>query len=81
MSLSKTTTVDKIEVVGEFKTLLVKEITKITEDGNIVAEKLHRSSHQPDTDVSTLPADVQLVANAVWTQAIKDAYAESLEVE
>lgn len=81
MSLTKTTTIDKIEVVGEFKTLLVKEITKITEDGNVVAEKLYRSSHQPDTDVSTLPADVQLVANAVWTQAIKDAYAESLEVE
>lgn len=78
MSLTKTTTIESINVVGEFKTLLVKEVTKVMDGDTLVAESNNRSSHQPDTVVSTLPSEVQTVANAVWTQAVKDAYAESL---
>lgn len=78
MSLTKTTTIDSINVVGEFKTILVREVTKVMDGETLVAESNHRSSYQPDTDVSTLPSDVQTVANAVWTQAVKDAYQASL---
>jgi len=79
MSLTKTTTIDSISVVGEFKTLLVKESTKVMDGDVLVAEKNHRASYQPDTDVSTLPEEVQTVANAVWTQAVKDAFQASVD--
>lgn len=77
MSLTKTTSIYSINIVGDFKTLLVREITKVMDGETLVAESNHRSSYQPDTDISTLPSEVQTVANAVWTQAVKDAYAES----
>ena len=80
MSLTKTTTIDSINIVGEFKTIFVKEVTKITDGEELVAEKTHRSSYQPDTNISTLPEEVQAVANLVWTQEVKDAFQASLPV-
>jgi len=80
MSLTKTTTIDSINIVGEFKTIFVKEVTKITDGQELIAEKNHRYSYQPDTDISILPEEVQAVANLVWTQEVKDAFQASLPV-
>ena len=80
MSLTKTTTIDSINIVGEFKTIFVKEVTKITDGQELITEKNHRYSYQPDTDISILPEEVQAVANLVWTQEVKDAFQASLPV-
>ena len=45
MSLTKTTTIDSINIVGEFKTIFVKEVTKITDGQKLIAEKNHRYSY------------------------------------
>ena len=52
MSLSKTTVLDKVEFVGDYRFLQVRERTDIIEtiDGvdSIVSSSFHRSSYNPD---------------------------------
>ncbi len=74
MAITKSTSNEVIEVVGEYKLIGVKKITTINEDGEVISKSNHRSTYSPDTDVSTLDADVAAVASAVWTQEVKDAY-------
>jgi hypothetical protein len=74
MAITKSTSNEVIEVVGEYKFIGVKKITTINEDGEVISKSNHRTTYSPDTDVSTLDADVAVVANVVWTQAVKDEY-------
>ena len=74
MAITKSTSNEVIEVVGEYKLIGVKKITTINEDGEVISKSNHRTTYSPDTDVSTLDADVAVVANVVWTQAVKDEY-------
>ena len=78
MSLTKTITIDSINVVGELKTILVRKVTKVMDGETLIAKSNHRSSYQPDTDVSTLPSEVQAIANAVWTNEVIAAYNEQI---
>ncbi|MDA8928882.1 hypothetical protein N9I79_01815 [Gammaproteobacteria bacterium] len=78
---------DKIEVVGDYKTIQVRTATVIKEDGVELSRSFHRhtvecvSSVQDedgnwthtDTDVSGESTEVQGIATAVWTTAVKTA--------
>ena len=78
---------DKIEVVGDYKTIQVRTSTVIKEDGVEISRSFHRhtlecvSSAQnednswthTDTDVSSESAEVQGIAAAVWTTTVKNA--------
>lgn len=74
MSLIKQTTIDKIEIVGDFKTIQVKEKTSVLEDGNEISSSYHRSMYPIfDYDsISDLPVEIQPYAQGVWTE---DLYA------
>lgn len=74
MALTKNVIEDKIEVVGEFKTVQVRTATVIEEDGVELSRTFHRHSINPTDDISNESAEVQGICNAVHTQAIKDAY-------
>ena len=84
MALTERVENDKIEVVGKYKTVQVRQATVIEKDGVEIARTFHRKSLQPgtlnesdalvDTDLSGEDADVAGVATAVWTDAIKEAY-------
>ena len=83
MALSETIEYDKIEVVGEFKNVQVRQATVIKKDGTEIARSFHRYVLTPDMDLSTRsePNEVVAICNAAWTQEIKDAwkaYQESL---
>ncbi|WMM95706.1 hypothetical protein HTVC309P_gp40 [Pelagibacter phage HTVC309P] len=78
MAITKTTEVDKIEIVGLYKTLQVRQATVIKEDGVEISRTFYRYSLPPDADISNEPSDIQNVCNAVWTQEIKDAYAADI---
>lgn len=78
MALSKEISNEIIEVVGEYKIISVKKVTTVLEDSTVISKSNHRLTYAPDTDVSTLDADVAAIANLVWTQDVKDAYKESL---
>ena len=87
MAITKEIIEDKIEVVGDYKTIQVRTATVIKEDGVELSRSFHRhaldcvSSVQndddswthTDTDVSGESTEVQGIASAVWTDTIKAA--------
>jgi len=88
MAITKTIEIAKIEVVGEYKAVQVATDTVITEDGTELSRGRHRHVVHPgtlndsdalvDTDITGESAEVQAVANAVWTDAVKDAWKDKL---
>ena len=83
MAITKTTEVSKIEVVGQYKAVQVRTDTVIKEDDKEISRSAHRHVVHPDMDISAEDAEVQAVANAVWTDAVKAAwktYKENQEV-
>jgi hypothetical protein len=81
MPITKEIEIAKIEVVGEFKAVQVAIDTVIKEDGKEISRSRHRHVVHPDMDISGENAEVQAVANAVWTDAVKDAWTEKLASE
>ena len=79
MALSETIEYDKIEVVGQYKSVQVREATVIKKDGTELTRSFRRYVLQPDADISGEPAEVQAVCNAVWTDTIKAAWTEHLK--
>ena len=81
MALSESIEYDKIEVVGQYKTVQVRKATVIKKDGNELTRSFERYVLHPDSDISAEPTEVQSICNVVWTQEVKDAwkaYQESL---
>ena len=74
MAITKETEIAKIEVVGEYKAVQVRTDTVIKEDGTEISRSTHRHVVHPDMDISAEDAEVQAVANAVWTDAVKAAW-------
>ena len=74
MAITKEIEIAKIEVVGEHKAVQVRTDTVIKEDGTEISRSTHRHVVHPDMDISAEDAEVQAVANAVWTDAVKAAW-------
>ena len=74
MAITKTTEIAKIEVVGKYKAVQVATDTVIKEDDNEISRSRHRHVVHPDMDISGEDAEVQAVANAVWTDSVKAAW-------
>ena len=81
MTITKEIEIAKIEVVGEYKAVQVATDTVIKEDGTEISRSRHRNTLHPDMDISSEDAEVQAVANAVWTDAVKAAWNEKLASE
>ena len=87
MALTKNLVEDKIEIVGEYKTIQIRTATVIKEDGVEINRSFHRRTLDciasekdeddnwihTDTDVSSESAEVQGIAAAVWTTTVKNA--------
>ena len=87
MALTKEITQDKIEIVGVHKHIQIRPKTAIIEDGVELSSGFHRhvvhcvssvknadnSWTHTDTNVSGESAEVQAIATAVWTDAVKTA--------
>ena len=87
MALSKTTVVDKIEVLEKGQ-VQVRTATRVLEDGVELSSSFHRHVVEPstkasgswaDTDISGEDARVQAIATATWTSAVKTAYQEMMD--
>jgi hypothetical protein len=81
MALIERTIIDRIEVVGDFKHVHVRQDKQIVDDATDEVKasgQWHRYFLNPGDDISSEPADVQAVANAAWTDEIKAAYAAHL---
>jgi hypothetical protein len=73
MALTKETVIDQITVT-ENGTVLVRETTKIIEDGVELSKQFHRTSFAPNDDISSQPANVKAICKAVWTAEVVAAY-------
>ena len=87
MAITKTLEEDKIEIVGEHKTIQVRTASVIREDGVELTRSFSRHTLEcvssvknaddswthTDTDVSGESSEVQAIANAVWTDSVKAA--------
>jgi len=74
MAIEKSIEHDKIEVVGQYKAVQVREATVITEDDTEISRSFHRYVLHPDDDITGQTAEIQAVCNAVWTDAVKAAW-------
>ena len=74
MALAESMEYDKIEVVGQYKTVQVRKATVIKKDGVELTRSFERYVLHPDSDISAEPTEVQAICNAVWTSQIKDAW-------
>ena len=87
MAITKSLEDDKIEIIGNYKALQVRTATVIKEDGVELTRSFSRrvidcvSSVQAaddswthtDTDMSSESSELQGIATAVWTTAVKNA--------
>ena len=87
MAITKEIIEDKIEIIGEGKDIQVRTATVIKEDGVELTRSFHRHSltcvdtvkndddsfTHTDTDISSESTEVQAIATAVWTDAVKAA--------
>ena len=73
MAITKSTEIPKIEVVNIWN-IQVATDTVIKEDGTEISRSRHRHVVHPDQDISGEDAEVQAVANAVWTDSVKAAW-------
>ena len=88
MALAESIEYDKIEVVGQYKAVQVREATVITKDGTELTRSFRRyvlsagtldgNDALVDTDISAQPAEVQAICNAVWTTDVKAAWKAKL---
>ena len=87
MAITKTIVEDKIEVVGDYKSIQIRTATVIKEDGTELTRSFHRkvldcvssvknaddSWTHTDTDVSGESDEVKGICTAVWTTTVKNA--------
>lgn len=78
MALTKETTVDQVEIVGEFSAVQVRTRTTVKEDGVSISSSLQRKVIHAGEDYSAEDAKVQAICAAVHTQDVIDAYQASL---
>ena len=84
MTLTKTTELEQLEIIGPYKIIGVQEKTVIQEDDKELLSSRHRkllmcghldeTGNLVDTDVSSESTDVQNLCNTHWTTDIKNAY-------
>ena len=81
--LEKQVTQDKIEAInlGDWSVLQVRTKTAIVEDGAELASSYHRHVVMPTDDLTAESDEITAIANALFTQAMKDAYTASQVVE
>ena len=76
MAITKEVKKDKIEIVTDYKHIQVREQTIVKEDGVLISSSYtNRYVLYPDDDISGEDAEIQAVANAVWTDDVKSAWA------
>ena len=77
MALTKETAVDQITVT-ENGIVLVREATRIMEDGVQLSQTFHRTSLTPGQDLTGQPANVVAHCNVAWTPEVISAYQAQL---
>jgi len=88
MALTKAKAVDRLTIKSPFNQIEIRHATVFQEDGVNLAIKytkeikkcgtLDANNNLVDTDMSGFSTEIQGVAAAVWTDAIKEKYKQQL---
>tara|TARA_B100000497_G_C7474948_1_gene292186 strand:+ start:119 stop:364 length:246 start_codon:yes stop_codon:yes gene_type:complete len=81
MSLSKQRIQDKIEIVGEYKSIQVRYSDQIIEDDKVISNSYFRETIECGDDAKAIEHNVKALADIYWTDELKQKYADSLEIE
>jgi len=76
MSLTRERLIDKVEFVGEWKIIQVRNKTVIKENDVIISESYDRDTYCPGAE---LPLSLQPYADGVWTESFISDYTAYLE--
>ena len=74
MALTKEVKIDQITVT-ENGIVLVREVTRVLEDGVELSKQYHRSSFVPGQDMTKQNPSVAAICNTAWTPEVVSAYA------
>jgi len=77
MALTERQEVDKVEVVGPYKSVQVRTATIIERDGEELTRSYHRHVVSAGDDYSNETAEVQAICAAVHTAEVVTAYEAS----
>ena len=90
MALTESTIEDKIEIVGDHKHIQIRTARVIYDSGTEISRSFSRKvlscctktgGTWADTDVSGESTEVQGIATAVWTTAVKTAYKTAMDAQ
>jgi hypothetical protein len=77
MALTKQTVTDKIEIVGSYNHIQVREAIQVLEDGQVISQSYHRYVVAPGE--TSNDAKVQAIIAAVHTPDVIAAYQQHLQ--
>tara|TARA_R110000824_G_scaffold339630_1_gene526160 strand:+ start:730 stop:1041 length:312 start_codon:yes stop_codon:yes gene_type:complete len=87
MAITKEIKIGSVNVVGDDKTIEVATDTILKEDGIVLSQTRHRKTLYPTTssgeatDISNEPDEVKTIAETVWTDEVKAAWAEKMRLQ
>ena len=74
--------INKVEIVGAFKHIQIRSATWVEKDGVMIgSQQYSRRVISPLDDVSSESSEVQAIAAAVHTDAVKAAYQAHLDAQ
>ena len=77
MALTKQTVTDKIEIVGPYSHIQVREAIQVLEDGQVISQSYHRYVVAPGE--TSNDSKVQAIIAAVHTPDVIAAYQQHLQ--
>lgn len=74
MALTKQQVVARVEILEDGVLQVQRAVRAYDDDGSLLGERFHRTTYIPGQDMTGEPPRLRSIANAVWTQAVIDAY-------
>ena len=76
MALTEHTSLDQVEIVGEYKAVQIRMVTVVKKDGVEISRSYDRHVLHPDYDITDELEEVKNICNAVWTDGVKSAWSD-----
>ncbi len=81
MALEKSTSDDKIEIVGPYKVLQIRAVVKVTDDSDTISETYHRRVVPPGQDASGETDEIKALVALYHTADNIAAYEQHLAAQ
>jgi len=79
MAITEKTTVDKVEVVGDYDFVQVRTAYILEKDGVEIGRSFHRHTLLPGDDLSNEDPKVVAICNAIWDDELLVRYQDYLK--